>query len=143
LRRIHFPVGAVCTIAQFSLGTFMLALAGCGNSAPSITAEPMNADDIRRELVNLPLCGMPKTGPLAGKPVCTIHFGDGTATLAGDLKVSRILWDIQGRAICRRDAAGGGGGEQNCVTYDRLSNGHYRNSDGVDFCIGPCQEPAH
>jgi len=129
------------TLARLGLAGTLLGLAGCSNSAPQVTAEPMNAEDIRRELVNLPLCGTPKTGPLAGKPVCTIHFGDGTATLAGDLKVSRILWDIQGRAVCRRDIREAPG-QQLCVTYDRLSNGHYRNSDGVDFCIGPCPEPA-
>ena len=83
--------------------TVILELAGCGDATPKVTAQPMNVEDIRRELVNLPLCGTPKTGPLAGKPMCTIHFGDGTATLAGDLKVARILWEHAGRAVCRRD----------------------------------------
>lgn len=119
---------------------FALSLAGCGDATPPVTAQPMTAEDINHELVNLPLCGTPKTGPFAGKPTCTIHFGDGTATLAGNLKVARILWGLQGDAVCRRDASETA--EQQCVTYQRLSNGHYRNSDGVDFCIGPCPEPA-
>ena len=29
--------------------------------------------------------------------------------------------------------------QQLCVTYERLSNGRYRNSDGVEFCLGPCK----
>ena len=63
----------------------------------------MSVDDFRRELVNLPLCGTPKTGPLAGKAMCTVHFADGTATLAGAGMVARGVWDTDGRAICRRD----------------------------------------
>ena len=61
----------------------LLALAGCGDSAPPPTATAMNVDDFRRELVNLPLCGKPTTGPLAGKAMCTVHSSDGSATLAG------------------------------------------------------------
>jgi hypothetical protein len=119
--------------------SMLLGLAGCGDAAPPVTAQPMSAEDFRRELVNVPLCGTPKTGPLAGKPMCTIHFGDGTATLAGDLKVARILWDMQGNSVCRRDIREAAD-QRLCVTYERLSNGHYRNSDGVDSCVGPCPE---
>jgi hypothetical protein len=119
----------------------LLGLAGCDDSAPPVTAQPMSAEDFRRELVNVPLCGTPKTGPLAGKPMCTIHFGDGTATLAGDLKVARILWELQGNSVCRRDIREAAD-QRLCVTYERLSNGHYRNSDGVDSCVGPCPEGA-
>ena len=54
----------------------LLALAGCGDSAPQPTATAMNVDDFRRELVNLPLCGKPNTGPLAGKAMCTVHVAD-------------------------------------------------------------------
>ena len=114
------------------------ALAGCGDAKP--TAQPMSVDDFRRELVNLPLCGTPKTGPLAGKAMCTIHFADGTATLAGDAKVAQGLWDTEGSTICRRDI-NEGPDQRHCVRYERLSDGHYRNSDGVDFCVGPCPDP--
>jgi hypothetical protein len=114
-----------------------LALAGCGGSAPP-TAEPMSLDDFRRELVNLPLCGTPATGPLAGKAMCTVHVADGTATLSGGGIVARFVWEGQGRAVCRRDVQNITG-ERQCVTYERLSNGHYRNSDGVEFCVGPCK----
>jgi hypothetical protein len=117
----------------------LIALVGCGQSqpTPTITAEPMSADDFRHDLVNLPLCGTPKTGPLAGKAMCTVHFADGTATLAGAGIVARIAWDVDGRAICRRDI-NDTAAERMCVTYERLSNGHFRNSDGVEFCAGPC-----
>jgi hypothetical protein len=117
----------------------LIALVGCGQqqATPTITAEPMSADDFRRDLVNLPLCGTPKTGPLAGKAMCTVHFADGTATLAGAGIVARIAWDVDGRAICRRDI-NDTAAERMCVTYERLSNGHFRNSDGVEFCVGPC-----
>jgi hypothetical protein len=118
----------------------LLGLAGCGGDATPPAAEPMSADEFRRELVNVPLCGTPKTGPLAGKAMCTIHFADGTATLAGDGIVARIVWDTDGRAICRRDISEPADARL-CVTYERLSNGHYRNSDGVDFCLGPCPQP--
>ena len=131
---------AARVVTALGLLTVILELSGCGDATPKVTAQPMNAEDIRRELVNLPLCGTPKTGPLSGKPMCTIHFGDGTATLAGDLKVARILWGMQGDAVCRRDIREGAD-QQLCVTYERLSNGHFRNSDGVDFCIGPCPGP--
>jgi hypothetical protein len=117
----------------------LLGLAGCGDATPPPAAEPMSADEFRRELVNLPLCGTPKTGPLAGKEMCTVHFADGTATLAGDGIVARIVWDAEGRAICRRDISESADARL-CVTYERLSNGHYRNSDGVDFCLGPCPQ---
>jgi hypothetical protein len=126
-----------CAVASHIV--VLLGLAGCGDAAPPVTAQTMSADDFRRELVNVPLCGTPKTGPLAGKPMCTIHFGDGTATLAGDLKVARILWDMQGNSVCRRDIREAAD-QRLCVTYERLSNGHYRNSDGVDSCVGPCPE---
>ena len=114
------------------------ALMGCGQAPP--TAEPMSADDFRREFVNLPLCGTPQTGPLAGKAMCTVHFADGTATLAGNGMVARIAWEADGRAICRRDISEAAD-QKLCVTYERLPNGRFRNSDGVEFCLGPCPLP--
>ena len=117
-----------------------LALVGCGEAAPPPAAEPLSADDFRRELVNVPLCGTPQTGPLAGKAMCTVHFADGTATLAGNGMVARIAWEADGRAICRRDISEAAD-QKLCVTYERLPNGRFRNSDGVEFCLGPCPLP--
>ena len=117
----------------------LLALAGCGDSAPQPTAIAMNVDDFRRELVNLPLCGKPNTGPLAGKAMCTVHVADGSATLAGAGLVARGVWDTDGRTICRRDVTEAAS-QRRCVSYERLSTGRYRNSDGVEFCLGPCPE---
>jgi hypothetical protein len=97
----------------------------------------MSADDFYRELVDVPLCGTPKTGPVAGKAMCTIHFTDGTATLAGAGIVARGFWEVEGDTICRRDMRDRTD-QAHCVSYGRLSNGRYRNSDGVEFCVGPC-----
>ena len=115
----------------------LLALSGCGESTSLPTAEPMGADDFRRELVDVPLCGTPKTGPVAGKAMCTIHFADGTTTLAWAGAVARGFWEVEGPTICRRDIRDSVD-QRRCVSYERLSNGHYRNSDGVEFCVGPC-----
>jgi hypothetical protein len=129
-------------LRRCGVAMMLLLLASCGDSTPPPTAEPMSGDDFRRELVNLPLCGTPNNGPLAGKAMCTVHFIDGTATLAGAGTVARGVWEVDGRAICRRDIREAES-QRRCVTYERLSNGHYRNSDGVEFCLGPCVEPAH
>ena len=76
--------------------------------------------------------------PLTDK--CTVHFADGTATLAGDGIVARILWEVEGNTICRRDIREPAD-QRRCVSYVRLPNGQYRNSDGVEFCLGPCPRP--
>ncbi len=99
----------------------------------------MTADDFFRELVDVPLCGTPTTGPVAGKAMCTIHFTDGTATLVGSGIVARGLWEVEGDTICRRDIRAPADQGQ-CVSYRRLPNGHYRNSAGVEFCVGPCPQ---
>jgi hypothetical protein len=99
----------------------------------------MSADDFRNELLEAPLCGTPTTGPLAGKAMCTIHFTDGTAILAGAGVVARGLWEVEGDTICRRDIRAQAD-ERRCVSYERLPDGRYRNSDGVEFCIGPCPQ---
>ena len=135
LRFLTIRFSRVATLAALAA---TLALGGCGQAPP--TAEPMSADDFRRELVNLPLCGTPQTGPLAGKAMCTVHFADGTATLAGNGMVARIAWEADGGAICRRDIREAAD-QKLCVTYERLSTGRYRNSDGVEFCLGPCPPP--
>ncbi len=77
------------------------------------------------------------SGPLAGKPLCTVHLPDGTAILAGGGLLVRGLWEADGGRICRRNA-GDPVDRRRCVDYVRVDRGHYRNSDGVQFCLGPC-----
>jgi hypothetical protein len=112
-------------------------LAACGDEAPKAPPQPMNVDDFRRELVGMPLCGTPKSGELAGKVICTVHLADGVAIVAGSGVLARGLWDTDGKRICRRDALDPPD-RRRCVTYEGLGNNRYRNSDGVEFCIGPC-----
>ena len=121
-------------------GLALLALTACGgDKTPAPTATAMNIEDFRRDLVNMPLCGKPGTGPLAGKSMCTVHAADGTAVLAGQGLVARGMWDTEGRSVCRRDIKEAPS-QRRCVTYERLSDGRYRNSDGVEFCLGTCPE---
>jgi hypothetical protein len=118
-----------------------LILSGCGDQAPKSSsttrAEPMSAEDFRRELVGMPLCGTAKSGELAGKLICTVHLPDGRAIVAGAGLLARGIWETDGRRICRRDAVDPPD-RRRCVTYERLADNRYRNSDGVEFCIGPC-----
>jgi hypothetical protein len=114
-----------------------LAAAACGQASSPPPGQPMSAEDFRRELLGMPLCGAPKTGPLAGKLMCTVHLADGTAVLAGAGVLARGFWDADGRHICRRDALEPPE-RKRCVDYERLAGNRYRNSDGVEFCIGPC-----
>jgi hypothetical protein len=118
------------------VGLALLALSSCHEPKTS-AGEPMTANDFYRELVDVPLCGTPTTGEVAGKRICTIHFTDGAVTLAGAGIVARGLWEVAGDTICRRDISAAAD-QRHCVRYGRLPNGHYRNSDGVEFCIGPC-----
>lgn len=103
-------------------------------------AETLTVDEFRRELVGLPLCGTPTTGPLAGKSLCTVHLPDGTAILAGSGLLVRGVWDIEDGHVCRRNAHEPPE-RRRCVDYGRTDADHYRNSDGVEFCIGPCPTP--
>jgi len=113
-------------------------LAACSDDAPkSQPAQPMSVDDFRRELVGMPLCGKLAAGDLAGKTICTVHLADGAAVVAGSGLLARGFWDTDGRRICRRDALEAPD-RRRCVDYARLGNNRYRNSDGVEFCIGPC-----
>jgi hypothetical protein len=118
-----------------------MMLTGCWKQEPAQPAagKPVSADEFRRELVDLPLCGTPATGPMAGKAMCTVHFANGHAMLAGSGVVARLFWQFQGDAVCRRDQHDPVEQER-CVRYERLPNGRYRNSDGVVICIGPCTE---
>ncbi len=122
-------------LAQIALLTG--AATGCGDSQPPGPAQPVSADEFRHELVGMPLCGTPKSGPLAGKLMCTVHLADGTAVLAGSGVLARGFWDTDGRRICRRDAIEAPD-RRLCVEYERIGGNRYRNSDGVEFCIGPC-----
>ena len=103
-------------------------------------AEPLTVDEFRRELVGMPLCGTPTTGPLAGKALCTVHLPDGTAILAGAGLIVRGVWEAAEGHICRRNARDPID-RRRCVDYERVGQDRYRNSDGVEFCIGPCPPP--
>jgi len=100
-------------------------------------ADPITVDEFRRELVGMPLCGTPSTGPLAGKALCTVHLPDGTAVLAGAGMIVRGVWEADGGHICRRNAHDPVE-RRRCVDYERVGQDRFRNSDGVEFCIGPC-----
>ena len=113
------------------------SLAACGDSAPPSQPQQMSVDEFRRELVGMPLCGKLAAGDLAGKTICTVHLADGAAVVAGSGLLARGFWDTDGRRICRRDALEAPD-RRRCVDYARLGNNRYRNSDGVEFCIGPC-----
>jgi hypothetical protein len=102
---------------------------------PPAQSQTLTVDEFRRELVGIPLCGTPNTGPLAGKQLCTVHLPDGTAIVAGAGLVVRGVWEAEDGKICRRNAHDD---KRRCVTYERLSPEHYKNSDGVEFCLGPC-----
>ena len=129
------------TFRRAGAAVVLLMLTGCWEREPAqpVAGKPVSADDFRRELVDLPLCGTPATGPVAGKAMCTIHFADGSATLAGSGVVARGFWQFEGDAVCRRDQRDPVEQER-CVRYERLANGRFRNSDGVVICIGPCAE---
>ena len=112
-------------------------LAACGNDPPKVAPQPMSVADFRRELIGMPLCGKASKGELAGKLVCTVHLADGSAIVAGSGVLARGFWDSDGKRICRRDTLDPPSA-RHCVDYARLGNNRYRNSDGVEFCIGPC-----
>ena len=82
--------------------------------------------------------GRRKPGQFAGKQLCTVHLPDGTAILAGAGLVVYGLWEASGGQICRRNAHDPAD-KRRCVTYERVDRSHFRNSDGVGFCLGPCE----
>jgi hypothetical protein len=120
---------------SFIVRTAVLAVAAL--QLTQALAEPLTVDEFRRELVGMPLCGTPTTGPLAGKALCTVHLPDGTAILAGAGLIVRGVWEADGGHICRRNARDPVE-RRRCVDYERIGQDRYRNSDGVEFCIGPC-----
>jgi hypothetical protein len=125
------------TAALFFLVSF--ALAALTASVVPASAQALTVDEFRRELVGVPLCGTPESGPLAGKSLCTVHLPDGTAILAGAGLVVYGVWEADGGKICRRNA-NDPADKRRCVTYERVDRSHYRNSDGVGFCLGPCED---
>ena len=106
-------------------------------AANGAAAAPMTIDEFRRELVGVPLCGTPDYGPLAGKMLCTVHLPDGTAIVAGQGMLVRGTWEAEAGRICRRNAQDPLE-RRRCIEYERTGQDRYRNSDGVDLCIGPC-----
>ena len=125
-------------IRLVEVATLAACLAACGKSEPPKAApQPMSVADFRRELIGMPLCGRPTAGDLAGKLICTVHLADGTAIVAGSGVLARGFWDTDGKRICRRDTLDPPN-SRHCVDYARLGNNRYRNSDGVEFCLGPC-----
>jgi hypothetical protein len=115
------------------LGT---ALGVAGRAA----AAPLSADEFRSELVGVPLCGTPEEGPFAGKMLCTVHLPDGTAVVAGQGLLVRGTWEADAGRICRR-YADDPLERRRCIEYEKTGTDHYRNSDGVKLCLGPC--PGH
>ena len=124
-------------MTKATLAGHVLTLALLVAPAASASAQTITVDEFRRELVGMPLCGTPDTGPLAGKSLCTVHMPDGTAILAGSGLVVKGLWEADGGRICRRNA-GDPVDRRRCVDYVRVDASHFRNSDGVQFCLGPC-----
>lgn len=116
------------------------ALAAAWIGGNQAIAQPITVDEFRRELVGMPLCGTPTTGPLAGKALCTVHLPDGTAVLAGSGMIVRGIWEADNGHICRRNAHDPVD-RRRCVDYERAGPNRFRNSDGVEFCIGPCTPP--
>jgi hypothetical protein len=112
-------------------GALLMAAAGAAR------AEPITIEEFRAELMGVPLCGVPPSGPLAGKVLCTVHMPDGTAVVAGSGILVRGLWDNDENKICRR-SPDDPMERRRCVTYERTENGRFKNSDGVEICLGPC-----
>jgi len=117
---------------------FFLVVAALVASVVPAAAQSMTVDEFRRELVGVPLCGTPESGQFAGKMLCTVHLPDGTAILAGAGLVVYGRWEASGGQICRRSAHDTPD-KNRCVTYERVDRSHFRNSDGVGFCLGPCE----
>jgi Caspase domain len=119
-------------------------LAGLTTAGPAHVATPsaasfeppraISVDEFRRELVGRPLCGRANTGPQAGKTMCTVYQSDGTAVITGPGVDARGVWEVDGGRICRQ----GADVKRHCLDYVRLGPDRFRNSAGMEFCIGPC-----
>ena len=110
----------------------MLAL-GC----PAAAAQPLTMQQFRDELLSVPLCGVPSTGALEGKALCVVYLPDGGVVVAGSGILVRGIWEADGDRICRR-SPDDPMERRRCVTYERVPPNRFRNSDGVDVCVGPC-----
>jgi hypothetical protein len=119
------------------LGSLAAILAIFIGAASAAAAEPMTADEFRHDLVGVPLCGTPDYGPFAGKMLCTVHLPDGTAVVAGQGMLVRGTWGVEAGRICRRNAQDPLD-RRRCIDYEKTGQDRYRNSDGIDLCIGPC-----
>jgi hypothetical protein len=117
-----------------SLAAILAIVIGAGHGA---AAAPMTADEFRHDLVGVPLCGTPDYGPFAGKMLCTVHLPDGTAVVAGQGMLVRGTWEVEAGRICRRNAEDPLD-RRRCIDYEKTGQDRYRNSDGIDLCIGPC-----
>jgi hypothetical protein len=124
-----------CIKAGGATGLVVMALALWGLKAKA--AESLSGEEFRRELVGVPLCGTPANGPFAGKSLCTVHLPDGSAVVAGAGMLVRGMWEEEAGRVCRRNEHEPAE-KRHCVSYDRLGPQKYQNSDGVEFCIGPC-----
>jgi len=125
---------ACATLLQVSTLLIAGMLLGIAGAA---LGEPLSPDDFKAQLVGVPLCGIPPTGPVAGKWLCTVHLPDGTAIAAGSGLLVRGVWEVDGGKICRR-SPDDPMERRRCVEYEKLGDGRYKNSDGVEFCLGPC-----
>jgi hypothetical protein len=124
--------------ARFFAGILVLAGAALA-MAGAAPGEPLSTDDFKAQLVGVPLCGIPPTGPVAGKWLCTVHLPDGTAIAAGSGLLVRGVWEVEDGKICRRSPEDPME-RRRCVEYEKLGDGRYKNSDGVEFCLGPCPQ---
>ena len=114
-----------------------LVVAALAQNIASAAAQPMTIDEFRRELVGVPLCGTPEAGQFAGKMLCTVHLPDGTAVVAGQGMLVHGTWEAEAGRICRRNA-NDPLERRRCIEYEKTGQDRYRNSDGIDLCIGPC-----
>jgi hypothetical protein len=115
----------------------VLSAVACACLASAAGAEAVSPEQFRQELSGTPLCGVPASGPLQGKALCTVYSSNGTTVVAGAGFALRGLWDMEGNRICRR------GPEEpfenrRCISYERIGPDRFRNSDGVEVCLGPC-----
>ncbi|MFL4971310.1 MAG: hypothetical protein ACJ8FU_18880 [Xanthobacteraceae bacterium] len=122
------------TTRLVSLAAILAIFIAAGHGA---AAEPMTADEFRHDLVGVPLCGTPDYGPFAGKMLCTVHLPDGTAVVAGQGMLVRGTWEVEAGRVCRRNAQDPLD-RRRCIDYEKVGQDRYRNSDGIDLCIGPC-----
>src|SRR3954462_14297675 len=107
------------------LSRFFRLVAIATFAATPVIAQPLTVDEFRRELVGVPLCGTPGSGPHAGKALCTVHLPDGTALLAGAGLGGYRPWAAENGQICRRNQHDPAD-KQRCVTYERVDRCHFR-----------------